>query len=82
MAVLDNIQKAKLRRSLARRELVTWNSPVIDAASQAIEDYFEAHKAEIATDIDTATSPFVFSNQQKKLLVGFWLLDKFGRETL
>ncbi len=81
MAVLDSAQLASLRQSLARLETaIDYDKPTVNAALQAIEDWFEANRSGIATAIDAATSPFVFSAARKRRLVKFYLLQKSGRE--
>ncbi len=70
MATLNAAQRAKIRRGAT----ANWNGPVehtrgdIDAAIQEIEDWFETHMGLFA-DINTATSPLVFSVHQKKLIM-------------
>lgn len=83
MATLTATQLAQLRCEFVRRlgdVTIDFDKPIINAAFQAIEDWYEANKAQISTDIDEATAPYVFSGQQKKLLGAYWLLQKSGRE--
>lgn len=81
MAVLTNNELAELRQDIARdTETQNWDKPIVNAALQAIEDWFEANKATGSAAVDTATSPFTFTNGQKKKLFRYWLRQKFGRE--
>lgn len=83
MTILNPEQLTKLRQGVARDIVpVTWNKAQINAASQAVEDWFDnpARRASLRADINAATSPFTFSNAQFKKLVKHWLHDRFGRE--
>ncbi len=81
MAVLTPIERAELRRFVAAEfGTVTYVKAQIDAAMQAIEDWFEANRASLGTAINAATQPdFTFTNPQKVLLVKYWLRQKFER---
>lgn len=54
----------------------------INAALQAIEDWYETNKSEGSSDIDTATFPYgvTFTNTEKKWLFRFWMYRKYLRE--
>ena len=83
MATLTAVQLAQMRQKFARKlgaVVVDFDKPIINAAFQAIEDWYEDEKAQISTDIDVATSPYVFTAQQKKWVGAYWLLQKSGRE--
>ena len=83
MATLTPTQLAQLRREFVRKlgnVEIDFDKPILNAACQAIEDWYETNKAQISTDIDAATAPYVFTGQQKKLIGAFWLLQKSGRE--
>jgi hypothetical protein len=81
MAVLTDEQRAELRRAVASAsEVVTWDKSAINAALQACEDWYEAERPVVSGLIDTATSPFVFTNPQKKMLARYFLRQKFSRE--
>jgi hypothetical protein len=80
MAILTGDQLAELRRGIAGEAVsVNWSKSTANAATQAIEDWYEAQRASLGAQIDSATSPFVFTNSQKKSLGKFWLKQKFGR---
>jgi hypothetical protein len=65
---------------MAAKHEVTWNSTIIDAALQAVEDYFEATaKAGLNSAIETA-APGVFTGPQKKLLIAYFIMQKASRE--
>ena len=83
MAILTAVQLAGMRQQFVRKlngVAIDFDKPTVNAAFQAIEDWYEANKAQISGDINTATSPYVFTPQQKKLLGAYWLLQKSGRE--
>lgn len=76
MATLTGDQLAELRQEAARVVgVVTYTKPVINAALQAVEDWFEANRAALGGAI-----PGPFNAAAKKQLVKFWLKQKFGRE--
>jgi hypothetical protein len=80
MAILTPTQLAALRQECARAaQVVTWDRPTVNAALQAIEDWFEANRAALGAAIEAA-APGAFTNAQKRALVKFWLFSKFGRE--
>lgn len=80
MAILTSAEKAAIRQEYIKT-LATVNITKIpiNAALQAIEDWFEANRASLGAAIETA-APGVFTAAQKKNLVKFWLLSKFSRE--
>ncbi len=81
MAVLTVGELAELRKSLAAEsDVVTWNKATINAALQALEDWYEAERAVVSGLINAATDPFVFTNAQKKKLARYFLRQKFRRE--
>ena len=72
-----NEQFAELRQDICRGENgYSFDKPIINAALQAIEDWFHANKAEGVTAINTATMPYVFANGWKKRLFAYWLKQK------
>lgn len=80
MAVLTRRRKAKLSQAALGDQVATHIRGEIGAAFQAIENWFEGQRAAISTDINTASSPFVFTNQQKKKMVARYMEYKFRRE--
>ena len=79
MAILSSTQYADLRQAAARESVtVTWSKAQVNAALQAIEDWFEANRAALGVAIEAAV-PGVFSAAQKRALVKFWLAQKFAR---
>lgn len=81
MAILTTTEFAELRQAIARDQAtVDWNKPQINAALQAIEDWFEANRAALGAAINAGTTPYVFTATQKKRLVAYWLRQKFERE--
>jgi hypothetical protein len=81
MAVLTPTQLDKIRQEVCRNVTdVNFTKPQINAAIQAVEDWFEANRPAISTAINTATSPLVLTVAQKKQVVAYWLLYKFDVE--
>ena len=80
MAVLSSDQLTDMRKKMAVGETVVWTKPQLNAALQAIEDWYETNKVAIGTAIDVATAPLVFTAAQKKKLGAYWLLQKASRE--
>lgn len=81
MAVLNTTQLEELRRHLETSGIaVTYTKVQVNAALQAIEDWFEANRTSLSTAINAGTAPFTFTGAQKVKLVKFWLLQKAGRE--
>lgn len=80
MAILGPNELCALRQAVARRGAVPVNytKAQIDAAVQAVEDFFEANRAGMSTAINTATAPLVLTVAQKKELVRQWLIHKFN----
>ena len=82
MAILTQTQLAKLRKT-ARNSGHDWGSvnfvkPDINAAFQAVEDWYQAHKVDAVTRIDTATEPgYTFTNTQKKVIAGAYFAHRF-----
>lgn len=81
MAILTPAQLAQLRRRVARGQVpITWSKPPINAACQAVENYFEdTGRAAIGAAIE-AVAPGEFNAAQKTRIVAFWLWQKFNRE--
>jgi hypothetical protein len=72
---------AKIRRKVVEKigpENINFINPQINAGLDAIEDWFEANRANISAAIDA--SGFSFTGPQKLAMVKFWLWNKFGRE--
>lgn len=80
MAIISNEHLSRLRQGAAGRTNVNYTKTTINAAFQAIEDTFENSRGAFNAAINNATSPFVFSPAQKKILVALWAQQKFERE--
>lgn len=80
MAILLPDDLTVLRQQSARDQTVDYTKAQINAALQAIEDFFEANRGAISAAINTATAPYVFTAAQKRRMVAYWLQQKFGRE--
>ena len=81
MAILTPEELVEVRRECAVG-IVTWDKATINIALQAVEDWFEANRVSLASTINTATSPFVFTNAQKKKIIAYWLRQKFRKESV
>ena len=81
MATITNLDLADLRRKYARKMANTgYGKPTINAGLQAIEDWAVANVASLFSDIDAATSPFVFTAAEKKKLFAFWCSLRFRKD--
>lgn len=79
MAVLASNKLALFRQLLARNEgEVTWVKADVNAAAQALEDWWETTARGLAGAEMESAAPGKFSNAQKKLIGKFWLEHKFG----
>ncbi|MGI9489096.1 MAG: hypothetical protein ACR2RF_25065 [Geminicoccaceae bacterium] len=78
MAVLTAEELTELRQGAANDSItLAWTKTNINAALQAIEDWWETTaKLDAATEIETA-APGVFSNPEKKLIGKWWMKKKF-----
>lgn len=79
MAVLNNQELASLRRRYQREfgeSSIDFTKATINAAYQVIEDWYTNSKATVSGDIDTATSPKTFTNEEKKFIFRAWLLKQ------
>ena len=81
MAVLNATQLAEGRQKVAKELIeVTYVKADINAAFQAVENYFETTaRAAINTAINAATSPVVLPAGVKTLIVKHYLKQKFDR---
>lgn len=83
MAVLSNQEKARIRNLLEQKfPSVTWPKAAVDAAAQVVEDFLTDNQATVATNINTATSPYsvTFTANQKKVISAAVFLMKYGRD--
>lgn len=80
MATLLNNELSELRQTAGRDQAVDYTKPQINAALQAIEDWFEANRAALGAAINTATAPYVFTPALKRRMVAHWFRQKFSRE--
>lgn len=89
MAVLTATELQKARNRAERRlSEIAYTKTQINAALQAIEDTLitrtlvvgdagQTIQALVSSEVDTATSPFVFTNPQKKQLFAYWAERRF-----
>lgn len=84
MATITSSELTSLRQETSKDPSMSLNylKSEINAALQALEDWYDdpATKTEVSNRINTATSPHVFTNNQKKKIAKYWLRNKFGRE--
>lgn len=85
MAILTNQEEDKIRNVIERKANeagvpITWVKAQLNNAAQAIEDVITGRAAAISLAIDTAMSPIVLTNPQKRFLVGKVLETKFQRD--
>jgi alcohol dehydrogenase YqhD (iron-dependent ADH family) len=82
MATITAEGLAKTRQGYRETEEGNPTKEQIDAAIQAIEDWFNktAVQSSLKADIDAATSPFTFTATQAKKLAKWWMRDRFFRD--
>jgi hypothetical protein len=81
MAQLDSNELTGIRGECAKTfSPISYTKPQLNAAAQAAETFLAANGAAISSAIDAATTPFVFSNAQKKKIVAEVLNRKFLRD--
>lgn len=74
-------QQAQLREQAApAMPSINYNKAQIDAATAAIDTWFDANLVSLAQAINAATAPFNFTAAQKKVLIAYWLKQRMGRE--
>lgn len=79
MAVITPTEMDKLRQAYAAGNVVAFEKPDFNAATQAIEDTWEATvRGLLSTAIDNAGA-HVFTNAEKKDIGRLWLRHKFGK---
>lgn len=85
MAVLTSAQLAELRQGCASSAAaagapVNYTKAQLNAALQAVEDWFEnTGRAAIGAAIEAA-APGLFNAAAKKRIAAYWLRQKFARE--
>lgn len=82
MAIITNEELSVLRKQFTEGIVpVTFIKAPINAALQAINDWFDkaAVQSSLNTDIEAAAAG-VFTANQKKKLVKFWLRSRFEKE--
>ena len=76
MAVITLNELVKGRRRLTKKsDVVTWSKSEVNFALQAIEDWYEANKADAITAIE-ASAPGVFSLEEKRTISRIWVSFK------
>ena len=79
MAIISSTNLALIRQRVAPDTTVNFTKTDINNAIQAIDDWYEANRVPVSSLINTATSPFVFTVAQKKLIAKYWCQFKFGQ---
>lgn len=72
---LDGIRQEFAKDSAA----VGHQKATLNAAAQAVEDWWESNRASLGAAIDAATSPSTLSVQEKRDLAKHWLVRKAQR---
>ena len=83
--ILSDLQLAKLRQAAAQYtdSPADYEKDIVNAAFQALEDWYEAEKPVVSGIIDSATAPFddyAFTNAEKKILAEVYLILKSQME--
>ena len=80
MATLIADDLADLRQAQQRVRVVDHPKPVVNAALQAVENWFEASRPSLNAALNTATAPIILTLPEKRTLLGVWLAQKTRRE--
>lgn len=80
MATLIADELAELRQAQQRMRVVDHPKPVVNAALQAIENWFEASRPSLNAALNAATAPVTLTISEKRTLLGVWLAQKTRRE--
>lgn len=92
MGILSGTDLVEIQREMSLADpFVTYTKPTVNAALQAIEDAMTTQTipalavgatipAYLSSRIDTASSPYVFTNTQKRRLFAFWAFRKFLKD--
>lgn len=80
MGVLTTAELQSVRNACADSVQVNYTKSVINAAAQACEDFLVQNATAVSTVINTATSPTVLSNAQKKKLFAEVVMLKYLRD--
>jgi hypothetical protein len=80
MATLSAAELQSVRNACERSITVNYLKAQINAAAQVVEDFLTSNAAQVSTDINTATSPLVLTNAQKKKIVAEVCRLKFDRD--
>jgi hypothetical protein len=78
---LTSLELTDLRQQVAAATTSqSWTKPQVNAAIQALEDWWDTSGRAAAGAAIEAAVPGVFTNQQKKVIGKYWLVQKAGRE--
>lgn len=83
MAILQPDLLARVRNSVEHEHLgIHYTKAEVNAAAQAIEDYFESSRSAFNTQINLATAPLVLDDDVKRQLIRYTLIEKFQEDLL
>jgi hypothetical protein len=80
MATINNKQLAQMRREYTKGRHPDYPKATLNAAFQGYEDYLQTTQSGGITAFNTATSPYVFSNADKKVLAAIVFKFKYGED--
>jgi len=80
MAVISNKRLAEMRREYVKGKHPDYDKATLNAAFQGYEDYLQTTQAGGVAAFNTATSPYVFSNAEKKVLAAIVFKFKYDED--
>lgn len=84
MAALTAEQLAKIRQKLSEWTNPDFEKQHVNAAVETINTLFDGVKVSWSASVDTATEaldpPYTFTNELKKIIFAYWLLERFAQE--
>lgn len=85
MATLSNDDLAEIRRKIEAKfnlgaSTINYDKGTVNAAIQVLEDWYQDQKAVVSASVNSATSPFVFSNAAKKALGAYYFEYRFKQD--
>jgi len=80
MAIINNKQLAEMRREYVKGRHPDFPKATLNAAFQGYEDYLQTTQAGGVSAFNAATSPYVFSNEDKKVLAAIVFKFKYNED--
>lgn len=84
MAALTAEQLSKIRQILAKGIVVDFEKQHVNTAVSTINNLFDSVKVAWSTTVNEATNAltpaYQFTNEQKKTIFAYWLLERFVQE--